>query len=315
MKEKGLFSIVLLSYYSKERILKCYDKLSVLFEKEKIPFELIVMDDGSKDESYEIALSLENKVDNVYAYQLSRNYGSFYSMMAAFTKVNGACCCYIPDDEQQPYTSIVEMYRMWQAGNKVVVANRISRNDPFLSRLSSNLFYGIINKLSDELRYPEGGTDNILIDREVIDIINQRIHPINTNVIAEILRLGFSPVLCPYERPLGLNRGKSRWTFRKRMRLAKDVFFSSSSFPIKMITRMGILFSLLSIVGILFYIYIFLFGNKQFWGVFVPGWTSIIVLVSFFSGSILFSLGMIAEYVWRIYDEVKARPGFIIKKK
>src|SRR5690606_24795565 len=116
-----------------------------------------------------------------------------------------------------------------------------------------------------------------------------------------------------YERPKG-NNTKSRWSFKKKFKLAMDTFFSSSSFPIKFITYSGVFFSIFSFCLIIVYTYIGLFGNNKFWGIKVPGWTSTIVFISFFSGLILFSLGVIAEYIWRIYEEVKNRPGYIIKK-
>lgn len=309
-----LLSVILLSYYSKERINKCYQDVNSLLSKEHIPFEFIIMDDGSTDESFAIALELEKMHKNVFAYQLSRNYSSNYSWLAGLSVCNGGCALAIPDDEQQPYQSIVEMYRLWEKGNQVIIPNRITRNDPFLTSLFSVCYYKIINALS-EITYPKGGADLAFIDREVIDILNSRIHPINTAVIPEIFRLGFSPVYFPYERPLGLNEGKSRWSFKKKLRLAKDVFLSSSTFPIQFISGVGLFFSLISIIGIILYIYIHMFGNSLFWGVLIPGWTSIIVLILFLGGLILFSLGIIAEYIWRIYEEVKNRPGYIIKKK
>lgn len=309
-----LLSVILLSYYSKERINKCYHDVNTRLSKEHIPFEFIIMDDGSTDTSYPIALELEKMHTNVFAYQLSKNYTSNYSWLAALSVCRGACAMAIPDDEQQPYETIVEMYRLWEQGHKVIIPNRIKRDDPFLSRIFSQAYYRIINALS-EITYPEGGADLAFIDREVIDILNERIHPINTAVVPEIFRLGFSPIYLPYERPLGLNEGKSRWSFKKKVRLAKDVFLSSSTFPIKFISGLGIFFSLVAVVGIVFYTYIRLCGNPAFWGVPTTGWTSTIILIMFFGGIILFSLGIIAEYIWRIYEEVKNRPGYIIKKK
>lgn len=309
-----LLSVILLSYYSKERILKCYKDVKAILSKEDIPFEFIIMDDGSTDDSYTIALELERTQQEVFAYQLSKNYTSNYSFFAGLSVCRGACAIPLPDDEQQPYETIVEMYRLWEQGHKVIIPNRIKRDDPFLSRFFSRTYYRIINALS-EITYPEGGADLAFIDREVIDILNEHIHPINTAAIPEILRLGFSPVYLPYERPLGLNEGKSRWSFKKKVRLAKDVFLSSSTFPIKFISGVGLFFSLVAVVGIVFYTYIRLWGNPAFWGVPTTGWTSTIILIMFFGGIILFSLGIIAEYIWRIYEEVKNRPGYIIKKK
>lgn len=309
-----MLSIVFLSYYSGKRVHRCYERLGVLLNDASIPFEFIVMDDGSKDDSYAQALELEKTHDNVHAYRLSRNFGSHYSLFAGLSKCHGACAMPMVDDEQQPYETVVAMYRLWEQGNKIIIPFRKLRNDAFLTRFLSNSFYAIMNKLSD-VQYPPGGADLFFIDREVVDILNTRIHPLNTSGIAEVLRLGFDPCFYAYERPLGLNKNKSRWTFRKKWRLAKDNFFSASTFPIRLIAFLGTVSFALSMIAGVFYAYIVLFGNRSFWGNPVPGWTSIIILILALGGLILLSLSMIAEYIWRIYDEVKARPGYIIRDK
>lgn len=308
-----MLSLILLSYYSGDRIVKAYQELSEILGNEQIPFELIVIDDGSKDNSYEIALGLEKANPNVKAYQLSKNFTSHYAIFAGLSLCNGKCAMPIPDDEQQPYRTIVDMYRLWQNGEKVIIPYRVKRNDGFINNLFARIYYKTINVLS-EIKFPEGGADLFFIDRELIDIINTRIHSINTSSITEVLRLGFNPHYYAFERVKGVN-SKSRWTFRKKVRLFKDTFFSSSTWPVKAITNLGFFFTLFSIALIIFYLYVRLFGNPNFWGVNLPGWTSTVVIISFFSGLILFSLGIIAEYIWRIYEEVKGRPGYIIKKK
>lgn len=309
-----LLSIVLLSYYSKERIVRVYESLGALLQRENIPFEFIVMDDGSNDNSYQIALELEKKCSNVTAYKLSRNYGSFFSCFAGIERTHGACVMPIVDDEQQPYETVVACYRLWEQGNKIVIPHRVSRSDHFISKHCSQLFYKVMNALSD-VKYPEGGCDLALFDREVADILNHSIRHINTSLIPELLRLGFSPIYYPYERPLGLNKGKSRWTLKKKVRLALDTFFSASSFPIKFITCSGILFSGLSILMVIFYFFAALFWNSKVLGMHVPGWSSIIIAIFFFGGMTLLSLGIIAEYIFRIYEEVKNRPPYIVMKK
>lgn len=314
MKQSKLLSVILLSYYSGERIRVAYDKIKSLLDSEKIPFEFIIIDDGSRDDSYVIALELEKKEFNVRAYQLSRNYTSNYSWFAGLSVAHGACAFAIVDDEQQPYSTLIDMYHMWENGAKVIIPNRVSRDDPWRYKIFSILYYRIINMLSD-ITYPEGGADLAFLDREVVDIIVERIHPINMAIIPEVLRLGFDPQYLPYKRPIGLNGAKSRWTFKKKVKLAKDVFFSASTFPIQLISWLGVIFSLIAFVGGLFYMYIRLFGNLDFWGELLPGWTFLVVLIMFLGGIQLFCLGMIAQYIWRIFEEVKARPGFIIKKK
>jgi len=313
-RRQGKLSIILLSYYSGQRIVSSYEKIRDLLDSEKIPFEFIVMDDGSRDDSYRIALDLEKREERVFAYQLSRNCTSHYSIFAGLSVCTGDCAMPMVDDEQQPYHTIIEMYRLWQQGEQVIVPHRICRDDPWRSRIFSQMFYGVMNCFS-EVKYPVGGADLFFIDREVIDIMNTRIHPINTASIAEVLRLGFSPYFYPYERPLGLNQKKSRWSLRKKLKLAKDIFFSSSTFPISLISRLGIFFAGFSGVLILFYAYIALFSKSEILQIRVPGWTSIILIIAFFNGLILLSLGVIAEYIWRIYEEVKARPGYLIRKK
>jgi len=303
-----MLSIILLSYQSEKRIEKFFDALNKRMLEENINFECIIMDDSSTDTSHLVALELEIKYENVRAFQLSRKNTSHYSIFAGFSKVRGDCAVALPDDFQVPVDKVVEMYRIWEKGKKVVIPYRDDRDDPIISNFFSNLYYSLMNRLS-EIKFPRGGADIFLADREIIDIFNKYIHPKNTSTIIEVLRLGFDPVYLPFNRPVG-NNSKSRWTLRKKMRLAMDTFFSSSSFPIKFISGLGISSFVLSILLIAYYITARITGIIE-----IPGWTLLVITFTFFSGLILLSLGIIAEYVWRIFDEVKARPGFIIKEK
>ena len=303
-----MLSIILLSYQSEKRIEKFFDSLNKRMLEENIEFECIIIDDASTDASHKVALDIETKYESVRAFQLSRNFTSHYSIFAGFSKVQGNCAVAMPDDFQVPLDTVVEMYRIWEKGKKVVIPYRDDRDDPIISKFFSNLYYWIMNKLS-EVKFPKGGADIFLADREIIDIFNKFIHPKNTSTIIEVLRLGFDPVYIPFDRPLG-NNEKSRWTLKKKLRLALDTFFSSSSFPIKFISGLGVSSFLITIILIAYYITARISGIIE-----IPGWTLLVITFTFFSGLILLSLGIIAEYVWRIFDEVKARPGFIIKEK
>lgn len=310
--DNKLFSIILLSYYSQDRIVPVFRRVAEVMDSEKIPFEFIIIDDGSKDGSFKVALELEKKDKRVFAYQLSRNYTSHYAKFAGFSVCNGACATSMPDDFQQPMETYVQMYRQWEKGNKLVIPYRIARNDGLIKDLFSKSYYYMMNVLSD-IKYPPGGCDVFMADREIIDILTERIHPINTSTTIEVLRLGYDPVFIPFVRPKV--KSKSRWTFRKKLKQAEDAFFSSSNFPIKLIRYLGLVTSLFSFLLIIFTIVAKLFGERSLGGFSIPGWATTVIFISLFSGLILFSLGIIAEYIWRIYEEVKNRPGYIIKKK
>ena len=161
-------------------------------------------DDASTDSSHDIALEIEKKFKNVRAFQLSRNFTSHYSIFAGFSKVRGNCAVAMPDDFQLPLDTVVEMYRIWEKGKKVVIPHRDDRDDPIISQFFSFLYYSLMNKLS-EVKFPKGGADIFLADKEIIDIFNKHIHPKNTSTIIEVLRLGFDPVYVPFVRPSGNN--------------------------------------------------------------------------------------------------------------
>ena len=309
---KNLLSITIPSFQSEHRIEQTVVKISKRMEMENIPFEIIIIDDGSTDQSFEKALLLEEKYSFVRAYQLSRNYTSPYVQFAGLQLAKGNCSITIPDDLQRPLDVVVKMYREWEKGAKIVIAHHDVRNDGFFSDFFSKSYYKIMNRFSD-ITYPPGGADGFLADREVIDLLNKRISPRNTTPTIEALRLGFEPVFFPYTRPKVDH--KSRWTFQKKVKLASDSFFSSSNFPIRFITTIGFLTSLFSFLLIMAIIIAKLFTDNSLFGFPIQGWATIVVLVSFFNGLVLFCLGIVAAYVWRIYEEVKGRPGFIIKEK
>ena len=301
-------SLILLSYNSSENIIKVYQHLKNELNKEKIDFELIIMDDGSEDNSYEIAIQLEKDEKNVRSFQLSKNFTSHYSKFAGLSIAKGTCAMAIPDDFQVPTKTIIECYRVWERGAKIVIPYRNSRNEKISIRLFSSLYYWIMNKIS-EINFPPGGADTFLIDREIIDLINSRISPRNTSSIIEVLRLGFNPEFIKMERPASTNL-KSRWTYRKKIKLAFDTIIATSSFPIKLISNVGLISFVFSILLSMFYAYAKINGMIK-----VPGWTLLVIFISLFSGLILLSMGVIAEYIWRIHEEVKSRPGYIIKDK
>lgn len=309
---EGLYSVILLSFHSAGRIVPVFEELDKRFRAESIDYELIIIDDGSKDDSFQVAKALAGKHKQVRAYQLSRNFSPHYAKFAGLSVAQGDLVTSMPDDWQTPLEVYVRMYREWQRGAQIVIPYRSKRNDGFLNEILARGYYRIMNSLSD-VNLPPLGADIFAIDRELVDIMNERIHPINTSTLIEVLRLGFDPVYFPYERPKTVY-GKSRWTFKKKMRLFKDTFYASSNFPIRMITLLGIVSFVLSLLVILTVAVLKLVGEESLGGFRVPGWTTTLIIMSFFCGLILLSLSVIAEYLLRVFDEVKNRPGYIIKK-
>jgi dolichol-phosphate mannosyltransferase len=310
-QEEKLLSVLIPLFNSEKRVQSACTAIAQCLDSENIPFEILLIDDGSRDNTWSLANEISKSNSRVRSFRLSRNVTSPYVHFAAFSVCRGACITFMPDDLQRPLETMVECYRQWEKGHKIVISYRTSRNDGWISDFFSNLYYKMMNNLSD-VTFPPGGSDGFLADREVIDILKTRIHPIRTSSVIEVLRLGFDPVFVPYDRPKSV--GKSRWTWKKKVRLAKDTFFASSSFPIRAITWLGLSISLVCLLAIPLLVYIRFFAHSRLFGFAVSGWTTIVTLVAFFNGLVLFSLGIVAEYIWRIYEEVKDRPGFIIRK-
>lgn len=311
-ENNGLLSIVLLSYQSEKNMEFAFLTVRDHLQKEKIPFEFIIIDDGSTDKSWQTACGLEGKYNNVRAYRFSRNYTSPYSQFAGLTMASGDCVTFMADDMQRPVANIVSLYRAWQNGAKVVIGHRISRDDGWVSDLFSGLYYRLMNRFSN-VRFPKGGTDGFLADREVTDILVHRVSHRNTSPVIEILQLGYDPVFVPFERPV--SSGKSRWTARKKIKLALDTFFAASTFPVRMVTVLGFIMFAFAFFASAMVIYAKIFTDNTLFGLPVPGWATIILVTMFFNGMTMLSIGIIAEYIWRIFDEVKGRPPYIIRKK
>ncbi len=307
-----LLSIILSSYQSERNLIPTCQKINEHLKLENIPFEIIIIDDGSTDKSLEIATKLEKANKHIRAYSFSRNYTSPYTQFAGFSLSKGACAVPMADDLQRPIESVVKMYRAWENGAKIVICYRASRDDGAVSDFLSSTYYFIMNRFS-KVKFPPGGADGFLADREVIDILVNKIKHNNTSPIIEALQLGFDPVFIPFDRPKSLS--KSRWTLKKKIALALNTFFASSTFPIKLVSFLGLFIFILTLVLSGFIIYAKLYTNNRLFGFQVPGWTTIVLLTMFFNGILIFSLGIIAEYVWRIFEEVKGRPPFILRKK
>ena len=309
--EHNKLSIILLSYQSENRLAEAVRSIDASLTDAGIPHEIIIIDDGSSDQSFSVAKDLEGKVQNVFAYQLTKNFTSPMAQFAGLEVCTGQCASPMPDDGQRPIGHIIEMYRMWEKGNKIIMGYRSDRSDGWLSDFFSNSYYSMMNRFSS-IRFPPGGSDGYLIDREIIDVLNTKISKRNTTPVIELLKLGYNAVFIPYSRPQ--RSGKSRWTMSKKINLALNTFFSSSIVPLRMITWLGLIVFLLSLISIIFIVGAKLFSDNTLFGFPIQGWTTIVVLITLFNGILMLCIGLVSEYMWRIYEEVKKRPPYLIRE-
>jgi dolichol-phosphate mannosyltransferase len=250
-------------------------------------------------------------MENVFAYQLTKNFTSPMAQFAGLEVCTGQCASPMPDDGQRPIGHIIEMYRMWEKGNKIIMGYRSDRRDGWLSDFFSHSYYSMMNRFSS-IRFPPGGSDGYLIDREIIDVLNTRISKRNTTPVIELLKLGYNAMFIPYSRPQ--SSGKSRWTMSKKINLALNTFFSSSIVPLRMITWLGLIVFILSLIAIIFIVGAKLFSDNTLFGFPIQGWTTIVVLITLFNGILMLCIGLVSEYMWRIYEEVKKRPPYLIRE-
>jgi polyisoprenyl-phosphate glycosyltransferase len=196
------------------------------------------------------------------------------------------------------------MVKNWENGSKAVFAVRFERDDPKLSKLFSNVYYSIFRRFAIA-GYPKGGFDFFLVDRQIVNDINS-IYEKNTNIMTLVYWLGYSYVTIPYKRKKR-EKGKSRWTIGKRIKLAIDSFVGFSYFPIRLLSGLGLIFAFSAFIygGIVFY---------NWWAGKIPveGWTALMIMLTFTAGIQMIMLGVLGEYLWRILDQARKRPIYVI---
>lgn len=301
-------SIVIPVYYNEDNIPSLYKKLEeTIIKNEQFEHELIFVDDGSGDNSYDELKKLSNQNQNIKVIKLSRNFGSHTAILAGISNCSGDCVTAISADLQDPPEIILEMIEKWKAGNKVVLAVRKDREESFLQKFISGTYYKLMKKYALP-NMPEGGFDCFLIDKKVVDII-KTIEEKNTTLMGQILWCGFKTEKIYYTRKQR-EIGKSRWTLSKKVKLFIDSFLAFSYVPIRFMSFLGIL---ISIFGFLFGCYILY--NRVTNHIAVEGWASLMIVVLFLSGVQMIMLGILGEYLWRTFDTSRHRPVFIVEEK
>lgn len=301
-------SIVVPVYYNAQTLPALYEEFALVMERlENVEGEFIFVDDGSGDNSAEILTALAAKDRRVKLVQLSRNHGSAIAVFAGLSHSTGDCAVVISADLQDPPALIAELFQGWLEGFPAVLAVRSSREDPWAVKLLASLFYRLMRRFGVK-NIPEGGCDFGLIDRKIIDAVLD-MEEKNSHLIIQVLWTGFDRKLIPYARR-ARKAGKSKWSLAKRIKLFIDSFTAFSYFPLRLVSSMGFL---LAAVGLLYALFIVTLRLSH--GVQIEGWSSLMVVVLIASGAQLIGIGIIGEYLWRVLDEVRKRPLFLVKRK
>jgi glycosyltransferase involved in cell wall biosynthesis len=305
-KAKKTISIIVPVYFNEPNLPDTVPQLLALEEKlTGYKLELIFVDDGSQDQSLAILLDYQKRFPKqIKVVTLTRNFGTMAALQAGLTVATGDCVGVIAADLQDPPELFLEMTRHWEQGVKAIFAVRSDREESFLQKTFSNLYYALVRRFAVP-GYPAGGFDFFLADRQVIDEVN-KIHEKNTNLMTLVFWLGYQAVLIPYVRRKR-TKGKSRWTFGKKIKLFVDTFVSFSYFPIRLFSFLGIIYAIIS-----FSYGAFIFIAWLTFGIEVQGWVPMMLVLTFTAGLQMTLLGILGEYLWRTLDEARGRPLFVI---
>jgi dolichol-phosphate mannosyltransferase len=305
--EKVVLSIVVPVFNEEAVLPETYRRLTAVMEKLKEPYELLFVNDGSKDKSGVILEELAQKDRRVRVVHFARNFGHQAAITAGMDYARGEAVVVIDADLQDPPEVILEMVAKWREGYEVVYGKRIKREgETFFKRFTASLFYRFLQRMTN-VDIPLDTGDFRLLDQKVVEIM-RLLREKNRFVRGLVSWVGFRQIALPYVREKRF-AGETKYPLRKMLKLAWDGITAFSDKPLKVASYIGFTLSLLSFIYLLVVLIGKLFGQST-----VPGWASIVVINLFFNGVILIILGVMGEYIGRIYDEAKNRPLYIVEK-
>lgn len=300
-------SIVIPVYYNEDNLEPLYEDI-----KKKVinvidyDYEIVMVDDGSQDNSYQIMKKLQSQDENIRIYRLSRNFGSHAAILCGLSKCTGDCAVVKAADLQEPTELILEMTERWKKGFNVVLAVREGRQESAKQTTFANLYYFLVRKTALP-SMPKGGFDVYLIDRKVINVL-LALDERNSALTGQILWSGFKTDQVFYTR-LAREIGTSRWTLKKKIRLVSDTLFSFSTLPVKIVSFIGVLSFFGSLIWAVVEVVCKLMNLIE-----VSGWTTLFIFNLFSFGVIMLTMGILGEYIWRIFDASRNRPPYIIEE-
>lgn len=311
VKDKKHLSLIIPCYNEEEVISETLRQLqehSLSLEHQGLSVEFIFIDDGSRDRTYELLQKARERDHRIKLLRFSRNFGHQVAVTAGIEVARGDAVVLIDADLQDPPEVIHEMVNLWKAGYDVVYGTRIQRaGESVLKLTTAYFFYRILNQLSD-ISIPRDTGDFRLMSRRVVDVLKAM--PERDRFVRGLVSwVGFKQVSLPYKRKERL-AGESKYPFLKMVRFALDGVLSFSKKPLQLAVWFGILCSLFSFFGILYIVFIRIFTSA--W---VTGWATLMIAILFIGGVQLISIGILGEYIGRIYHEGKRRPLYVVQDR
>ncbi len=299
-------SVIIPIYFNQNNLKPLYlDIQEKLYPYTEYEWEIVMVNDGSTDGSYSVMQKLAMTDSRIRTISLSRNFGSHAAILCGLSKCTGDCAVVKAADLQEPTEIILEMVERWKKGYNVVLAVREGREEGKIQKLFADLYYTMVRKMMLKTM-PKGGFDVYLIDRKVISVLTA-LDETNSALTGQILWSGFKTDKVYYTR-CAREIGESKWTLRKKIKLVADTLFSFSTVPIKMVTVIGGLSFFGSIVWAMVELICKLMGLID-----VSGWAMLFIFNLFSFGMIMLTMGILGEYIWRIFDASRGRPPYIIE--
>lgn len=298
-----MLSVIVPAYNEEEMVEKCASAIRDILLKASILYELIFVDDGSKDNTWEQIVRLSIQRTDIRGIHFSRNFGKEAAIMAGLSNAAGECCVVLDCDLQHPPEKIIDMYKLWEKGYEVVEGRKSSRGDEGkLHSLAARIFYSLISAaVGFDM---SNASDFRLLDRKAVNVLlNMR----ERNAFFRALSswIGFKSTFIEFdvqERSAGV----SKWSTSALVKYAISNISSFSTAPMQIVTALGVVMFLLSII----------FGGialvQKINGIALEGFTTVILLLLFSSSIVMISLGIIGFYIAQIYEEIKGRPRYII---
>ncbi|WP_423742949.1 glycosyltransferase family 2 protein [Ferroacidibacillus organovorans] len=301
-------SVVIPAYNEELVIEETCSRLIRVMDQLHFPYELLFVNDGSRDNTYRILERLAGEIPNVKVLDFSRNFGHQIAVTAGIDHAVGDVVILIDADLQDPPELIADFLEKWREGYDVVYAVRMRREgETWFKRLTAKLFYRMLRKMT-EIEIPVDTGDFRLMDRSVVESL-RTIKEKHRFIRGLVSWVGFRQIGVPYERAERF-AGESKYPLRKMLKFSLDGITSFSFRPLQWASKLGMASSGIGFLFILVLLYLKIFTTLT-----IQGWTSLMVVVLFLGGIQLFMLGVLGEYIGRIYDEVRDRPLYLIRER